>query len=146
MPSVKNPNKPSRNRLAARAATTRKAQQKRSAAGKSKINKADTKRGARPGILPTSGPRAAISNKKLRKLERKMGHAIQRKMDAGDEVEMKGWSTLPSRAYAIKNTRASTSREHHTDVCTFMQMPLLPKKLLLSRLPPKADEQTNDSS
>lgn len=88
MPS-KSVNKPSRNRLAARASTRRKAQQKRSAAGKSSITQSDAMRGARSGILPTSGPRAAVSNKKMRKLERKMGHAIKRKMEAEGEVDMK---------------------------------------------------------
>ncbi|KAI1138469.1 hypothetical protein F5Y05DRAFT_413090 [Hypoxylon sp. FL0543] len=92
MPSVKNPNGPSKNRLAARAAKARKASQKRSAAGRNKTNrvaKADEKRGARPGILPTSGPNAALSSKKRRKLERKLGYAVKRQMEAEGEVEMK---------------------------------------------------------
>ena len=90
MVSVKNPNQPSRNRVAARAAKGRKAQQKRSAAGKSGISKLDARRGARPGLLPTSGPRAALSSKKQRKLERALRHATQRKMEADGEVVMKG--------------------------------------------------------
>lgn len=91
MPSVRNPNGPSKNRLTARAATARKQGQKRTAAaGKSRIAKADATRGARPGLLPTSGPNAAISAKKRRKLERKMGHALKRKMEAEGEAEMKG--------------------------------------------------------
>ncbi|KAI1407404.1 hypothetical protein F5Y13DRAFT_195468 [Hypoxylon sp. FL1857] len=92
MPSVKNPNGPSKNRLAARAAKARKANQKRSAGSVNKSNrvtKADEKRGARSGILPTSGPNAALSSKKRRKLERKMGYALKRKMEAEGEVEMK---------------------------------------------------------
>ncbi|OTA77271.1 hypothetical protein M434DRAFT_402378 [Hypoxylon sp. CO27-5] len=92
MPSVKNPNGPSKNRLAARAAKARKASQKRSAGSVNKNNrvaKADEKRGARPGLLPTSGPNAALSSKKRRKLERKMGYALKRKMEAEGEVEMK---------------------------------------------------------
>ncbi|KAI1390601.1 uncharacterized protein F4822DRAFT_426449 [Hypoxylon trugodes] len=93
MPSVKNPNGPSKNRLAARAAKARKQNQKRNAGAalerKSRVAKADAKRGARAGILPTSGPNAALSAKKRRKLERKMGHAVKRQMEAEGEVEMK---------------------------------------------------------
>lgn len=91
MPSVKNPNGPSKNRLTARTAKARKQGEKRTAAaGKSRVAKADIRRGARPGLLPTSGPNAAISAKKRRKLERKMGHALKRKMDAEGEAVMKG--------------------------------------------------------
>ncbi len=90
MPSTKNPNKISRNGLVARTAKARQAQQKRSAAGQSRIDKADTKRGARPGLLPTSGPRAPLSSKKKRKLEKQLGHALKRKMEAEGEVVMKG--------------------------------------------------------
>ncbi|KAI1329033.1 hypothetical protein F5Y16DRAFT_367218 [Xylariaceae sp. FL0255] len=98
MPSVKNPNGPSKNRLAARKATARKhsaksaarASQSQSSLNQShKITKADSKRGARAGILPTSGPNAAVSGKKARKLARKMGYALKRKMEAEGEVEMK---------------------------------------------------------
>ena len=96
MPSVKNPNVPSRNRLAARAAKARKVQQKRSAQGQSRIAKGDSKRGARPGILPSSGPRAALSSKKRRKLERKLGYAVKRQMDTDGEVQMKGEPVTPS--------------------------------------------------
>ncbi|ORY70965.1 uncharacterized protein BCR38DRAFT_415606 [Pseudomassariella vexata] len=91
MPSVKNPNGPSKNRLAARANTLRAKRQKSSAAGKkSKILKADQTRGAREGLLPNSGPNAAISAKKQRKLDKKLGYALKRKMQADGEVEMKG--------------------------------------------------------
>lgn len=95
MPSVKNPNGPSKNRLAARAATARKQNEKRIAGSskKDRVEKADTKRGARAGILPTSGPNAALSSKKRRKLEKKMAHAMKRKMAAEGEVEMKGMSS-----------------------------------------------------
>ncbi|KAI0139556.1 hypothetical protein F4776DRAFT_594767 [Hypoxylon sp. NC0597] len=93
MPSVKNPNGPSKNRLAARSAKARKTNQKRSAGSidknNNRVTKADEKRGARPGLLPTSGPNAALSSKKRRKLERKMGYALKRKMEAEGEVEMK---------------------------------------------------------
>ncbi|GFP59728.1 hypothetical protein ACSS6W_009713 [Trichoderma asperelloides] len=90
MPSVKNPNRPSKNRLAARAAKAKKANQKRAdPANRSKITKADKTRGARPGLLPTSGPRAQVSAKKARKLEKKMGYALKRQMEAEGEAEMK---------------------------------------------------------
>ncbi|KAI1455436.1 hypothetical protein F4805DRAFT_459817 [Annulohypoxylon moriforme] len=92
MPSVKNPNGPSKNRLAARAAKARQANKKRVAGASKKDNrvaKADQKRGARTGLLPTSGPNAALSSKKKRKLEKKMGYALKRKMDAEGEIEMK---------------------------------------------------------
>lgn len=90
MPSVGNPNGPSKNRLAARASKAKKQRRKRSAEPKSKIAKADTTRGARTGLLPTSGPRAKISAKKARKLEKKMGYALKRKMEAEGEADMKG--------------------------------------------------------
>lgn len=94
MPSVKNPNGPSKNRLMARAAKARQQGQKRSAAGLNekthRISKADATRGAKPGLLPTSGPNRALSSKARRKLDRKLGYAMQRKMKAEGEVEMKG--------------------------------------------------------
>lgn len=90
MPSVKNPNGPSKNRLAARAAAAKKVRRKRSELAKNKISKQDVARGARPGILPTSGPRAKVSAKKARKLEKKMGYALKRRMDADGEKEMQG--------------------------------------------------------
>jgi hypothetical protein len=94
MPSVKNPNGPSKNRLAARTATARKhsakAVARKVAVEQHKITKADAKRGARAGLLPTSGPNKPLSAKRQRKLERKMGYALKRKMEAEGEVEMKG--------------------------------------------------------
>ncbi|KAI0870596.1 hypothetical protein GGS24DRAFT_504611 [Hypoxylon argillaceum] len=93
MPSVKNPNGPSKNRLAARTATARKHSAKQVARKTQiehhKISKADARRGARAGLLPTSGPNAAVSGKKARKLERKMGYALKRRMEAEGEVVMK---------------------------------------------------------
>ncbi|KAG5994009.1 hypothetical protein E4U43_003339 [Claviceps pusilla] len=89
MPSVKNPNGPSKNRLAARAAASKKVRRQRSEFAKNKISKKDMARGARPGILPTSGPGAKISAKKARKLEKKMGYALKRKLEAAGEVEMR---------------------------------------------------------
>lgn len=95
MPSVKNPNAPSKNRLAARAAKARKTRQKAASQGQlarkgGAIAKADARRGARPGLLPTSGPRAAISSKRARKDQKRLGHALRRKMEAEGEVVMKG--------------------------------------------------------
>ncbi|KAF4983433.1 hypothetical protein FZEAL_1162 [Fusarium zealandicum] len=89
MPSVKNPNGPSKNRLAARASTARKVARKLSTAPKSKIAKADATRGARTGLMPTSGPRKPVSGKRARKLEKKMGYATKRKTEADGEAEMK---------------------------------------------------------
>jgi hypothetical protein len=40
--------------------------------------------------LPTSGPRAKLSAKKQRKVEKAMAHALKRKMEAEGEAEMKG--------------------------------------------------------
>jgi hypothetical protein len=92
MPSVKNPNKPSKNRLAARANKIKKRSQKESASGRvpAGIVKSDLKRGARSGLMPTSGPRKPVSAKRQRKLDKKLGYALQRKMQADGEVEMKG--------------------------------------------------------
>ena len=91
MPSVKNPNGPSKNRLAARQASARKRSQKQAATGRaSRIEKADRTRGGGGGLLPTSGPNRAISAKKQRKLDRAAHHALQRKMAQAGEVEMKG--------------------------------------------------------
>ncbi|OAA45449.1 hypothetical protein NOR_03238 [Metarhizium rileyi] len=88
MPSVKNPNGPSKNRLAARAAASKKVRRKRSELARNKISKQDIARGARPGILPTSGPRAKVSAKKARKLEKKTGYALRRRMEAEGEQVM----------------------------------------------------------
>lgn len=92
MPSVKNPNGPSKNRLAARASKARKRSQKAAANNKKqdRVLKSDERRGARDGILPTSGPRAALSSKRRRKMEKKLGYAMKRKEEAEGEVEMKG--------------------------------------------------------
>ncbi|KAK8118063.1 uncharacterized protein PG998_006344 [Apiospora kogelbergensis] len=89
MPSVKNPNGPSKNRMAAMRASAKKKAQKSSAAGQTRILKSDARRGAREGILPTSGPNRALSAKKQRKVEKQMRHALKRKMEAAGEVEMK---------------------------------------------------------
>lgn len=91
MASAKNPNAPSKNRLAARAAKARKTQQKRSANGKRTVSHKDAMRGARPGLLPTSGPNARKSSKKARKMQKKLGYALQRKMEEEEgEAMMEG--------------------------------------------------------
>ena len=100
MPSVSNPNGPSRNRQIARATKARAQRRKKSEHAKNKIAKADTSRGARPGLLPTSGPRAKISKKKARKLEKKMGHALRRQMEADGELVMKGRSWAQVESFA----------------------------------------------
>ncbi|KAK4158768.1 ribosome biogenesis protein ALB1 [Cladorrhinum sp. PSN259] len=83
MPSVKNPNKPSKNRLAARAAKIRKVRQQSSASGKRGAPSLDDQRhGAREGLLPTSGPKKPVSGKKARKLEKKLGYALKRKLES----------------------------------------------------------------
>lgn len=99
MPSVKNPNKPSKNRLAARAGSIKKKAQQQSAAGRipSGIVKADLKRGARSGLMPTSGPRKPISAKRQRKLDKKLGYALKRKQEAEGDAEMKGEFLLLAR-------------------------------------------------
>ncbi len=79
MPSVKNPNHPSKNRLAARRAASRKQQQRKSLAGQTKISKSDAAHGARPGLLPTSGPQAPLSAKKQKKLEQRV-RLVKRRM------------------------------------------------------------------
>ena len=96
MPSVKNPNGPSKNRLAARASRARKNRTKKSLAGKHKIDAADVRRGAKPGLLPTSGPNRRISAKKAKKLEKKLGYAVQRHMAANGEAVPKG-ETIPAK-------------------------------------------------
>ncbi|KAF4591907.1 hypothetical protein GQ602_002206 [Ophiocordyceps camponoti-floridani] len=89
MASVKNPNCRSKNRMAAQAAKKRKQRQKLNETARTKISKADASRGARPGLLPTSGPKARLSAKKSRKLDKKLGYALKRKMEADGEAVMK---------------------------------------------------------
>ncbi|WYZ46815.1 hypothetical protein EsH8_IX_001040 [Colletotrichum jinshuiense] len=88
MPSVRNPNGPSKNRLANRALGAKKARQKKSEANKNKISKTDAMRGARPGLAPNSGPNAPLSKKKAKKVEKLMAHALRRKMAAEGVVAM----------------------------------------------------------
>ncbi|KXJ92595.1 hypothetical protein Micbo1qcDRAFT_194008 [Microdochium bolleyi] len=82
MPSVKNPNGPSQNRLKARASRARKVTSKSNAGrGKSRVLKADEKRGAREGLLPTSGPRRALGKKQQQKLDRRIAKELKRKAE-----------------------------------------------------------------
>ncbi|KAI9155177.1 hypothetical protein HJFPF1_07753 [Paramyrothecium foliicola] len=101
MPSVKNPNGPSKNRLAARASKAKAQRRKRSEEARTKITKAEARRGARPGLLPTSGPGKKLSAKKQRKLEKKMGYAVKRRMEAEGEAEMKGKFGFQKRMRAV---------------------------------------------
>ncbi|KAK3936638.1 hypothetical protein QBC46DRAFT_295859 [Diplogelasinospora grovesii] len=112
MPSVKNPNKPSKNRLAARAAKSKKVRAQQSAAGKqSRIEKADARRGARPGLLPTSGPNAPLSSKKQRKREKQLAHALKRKMEAEGEVVMKDAPAADNKKTGKKGEGAQEDEE-----------------------------------
>ncbi len=89
MGNVSNPNMKGSSRFRTDAAKVNK-RNKKGAGPRDKAARADTTRGARPGLMPTSGPRALISSKKRRKLEKKMGYALKRKMEAEGEVDMKG--------------------------------------------------------
>ncbi|KXH66241.1 hypothetical protein CSAL01_11897 [Colletotrichum salicis] len=88
MPSVKNPNGPSKNRLANRALGAKIARRKKSEANRHQIARTDTMRGARPGLMPTSGPNAPMSKKKAKKMEKKIANALRRQMEANGEVVM----------------------------------------------------------
>lgn len=95
MVSVKNPNVTSQNRMRARASKSRKLGLKhvRAARLPTLEAQADTRRGARTGILPTSGPNAALSKKKQRKVEKQIAHALRRKNEAEEkqkEADLKG--------------------------------------------------------
>ncbi|KAJ1328902.1 hypothetical protein MN608_05631 [Microdochium nivale] len=84
MPSVRNPNGASQNRLKARASKARKITSKSTAGrGKSRGLLADEKRGAREGLLPTSGPRRALGKKQQQKLDRRNANAMKRKAALG---------------------------------------------------------------
>lgn len=107
MPSTFNPNGPSKNRLASRAAKSKKVRQQKSAFGQHKIAKIDVARGARPGLLPNSGPRAKMSKKKARKTEKKLGHAARRQMEAEraeEEVEAEKQGEFQIFAVELKLT------------------------------------------
>lgn len=106
--SVKNPNCISRNRQRALRSKARKQtlQAVASARLPDRVAKADTKRGARTGLLPTSGPNKPLSRKKARKLEKQMAHAIRRKREEEEkksQVEMKGQQSQK----AVFTTRTS---------------------------------------
>ena len=82
MPSVGNPNGPSRNRLANRLTKQKAQRRKRSEHARHKIAKSDTTRGARPGLMATSGPNAPISKKKAKKIEQQLKLAERRRVEA----------------------------------------------------------------
>lgn len=93
--SVKNPNCVSRNRQRALRAKARKQTLQAAASARlpDRVARADVKRGARTGLLPTSGPNKPLSSKKARKLEKQMAHAIRRKREEEDkksQIEMQG--------------------------------------------------------
>jgi hypothetical protein len=92
--NAKNPNATSKRTRSVTATKKRKVQMKKAyderLQSKHNITKAAARKGAKPGLLPTSGSGAAISKKKQRKLERKLGYALKRKMAGEGEVEMKG--------------------------------------------------------
>lgn len=90
MVNVSNPNTKSLKTQKTRAANIKKVQKRKGGKPRDKEGRADTTRGARPGLLPTSGPRAALSGKKARKMEKKLAYAMRRRMEAEGEVEMKG--------------------------------------------------------
>lgn len=97
MVSVKNPNVTSQNRVRARAARSRKQGLKAFNDAKlpTKVEKADARRGARAGLLPTSGPNAPLSKKKQKKLEKQMAHALRRQREEEErqqQEETKGES------------------------------------------------------
>ncbi|KAI1635715.1 hypothetical protein F4809DRAFT_612632 [Biscogniauxia mediterranea] len=117
MPSVKNPNGPSANKLAARAAKARQRAQKQAIAAqstKTRVERADTTRGAREGLLPTSGPNRAISAKRRRKMLRKLGYAKQRQAEAEGEVVMRD----QANAAAAEATAAQEQTQNNTAAAT----------------------------
>ncbi|KAK3359457.1 hypothetical protein B0T25DRAFT_99039 [Lasiosphaeria hispida] len=89
MPSRKNPNKPSKNRLASRAGGIKKEAQRKSLAGQTRITPGDALRGRRVGLMANSGAGAPLSAKKQKKVDQRLRLALKRKMEAEGEVEMK---------------------------------------------------------
>ncbi|KAK1756968.1 hypothetical protein QBC47DRAFT_412317 [Echria macrotheca] len=85
MPSVKNPNTTSKNRLAAQQNKAKKRASKQATPTSAFFTKQDIQRGAKPrgGLLPTSGPRAAVSKKKARKIEQRRKLVERRKRELG---------------------------------------------------------------
>ncbi|KAM7203112.1 hypothetical protein V8F33_002460 [Rhypophila sp. PSN 637] len=110
MPSVKNPNTKSKLRQAASAGKKRKIQQQKSRAGQTKITKSEAARGARPGLLPNSGPGAALSSKKKRKMEKALAHALRRKIESG-EVKVEDLEEVEMKDVAAEKTKTSKTDE-----------------------------------
>ena len=95
MATIKNPNAPCKQRLRARAGKARKGGSKASKVTRwerAGISNADATRGARPGLMPTSGPGRPLSKKKQRKVEHRLAMALKRQLEAEGEVEVKGGS------------------------------------------------------
>ncbi|KAK3370019.1 hypothetical protein B0H63DRAFT_305671 [Podospora didyma] len=91
MPSRKNPNQPSKNRIASIMGRTKKDNEKRAAtAGMTRVQKADTRMGARSGLMPTSGPRAPLSKKKQKKVDQRLALALKRKEAEEGAIDLKG--------------------------------------------------------
>ncbi|KAJ4414238.1 hypothetical protein N0V85_003233 [Neurospora sp. IMI 360204] len=128
MPSVKNPNGPSKNRLIARAASLRKQRQRSSAQGKlekiHKITKDDLARGARPGLLPNSGPRKALGKKAQRKLEKKLGYGIRRKMEREglSKMEVEKVEEMMGIGKIKKTTKTSEETSEETPATKEVEM------------------------
>ena len=89
MPSAANSRLPKRT-VRTLGARIKKERAKKAAETQNKITKEAASRGARVGLRPTSGRGAPISNKKARKLERKLGHALKRKVETEGDVAMRG--------------------------------------------------------
>jgi hypothetical protein len=93
MPSRSNPNVPNNQRRIA----SRKKVQKKNAQSKITKNARGTS-SVTSTLLPTSGPGAAVSGKKARKLQKAANHArqreVERAMREGGEVEMRGMYSI----------------------------------------------------
>ncbi|SPN98735.1 uncharacterized protein DNG_01780 [Cephalotrichum gorgonifer] len=111
MVNVANPNAKSRKHIGTRRASSRKLARKNALKPKSREARADTTRGARPGLLPTSGPRAALSKKKQRKLEKMAKHALKRKLEAAGEVVMQDAAAVKEPAKGAKEDTMEVDAE-----------------------------------
>lgn len=124
MPSVKNPNTVGRNRSIAQRAKARKSTRKTLKLAKlaTRVAQADTRRGARTGLLPTSGPNAALSKKKQHKVEKQLAHALRRKaeMEAAleQELDMKGmFSWIERERERVREREKKEAEAERTGRC-----------------------------
>ncbi|KAL1860282.1 hypothetical protein Daus18300_009337 [Diaporthe australafricana] len=119
--SVKNPNCTSQNRQRARRAKARKQtlQAVASARLPDRAARADARRGARTGLLPTSGPNRALSSKKARKLEKQMAHAIRRK---AEEEEKKAQAEVKDADEKSSKKQLKTERNAAMDALEKMDI------------------------